>query len=249
MSARLAVTELTVGFGALLAVADVSFSVADRSIVGLIGPNGAGKTTTIDAICGFVPSVRGHVTLGARAMDGLAPHERARAGLVRTFQSIELFDDLTVAENVLAAATRPGWSATLLDAFAPRRRSRWPAVDATLGLVGLADRAGATPRELSHGQRRLVSVARAIAAEPSVLLLDEPAAGLDPTETAELATVLRRVRERGIATVLVDHDMTLVLDVCDALVVLDVGRVIASGPTADVRTDPAVTAAYLGTEP
>jgi branched-chain amino acid transport system ATP-binding protein len=246
MSAALDVRGLTVSFGGLDVVNDVSFHVDAGQIAGLIGPNGAGKTTTIDALCGFVPYRAGRLTLGATRLDGMKAHQRARAGLVRTFQSIELFDDLTVRENLLVAATPSRWWGVFVDAVAPTRRARDVDVSFALERVGLHALADARPPELSHGQRRLVGVARAVATHPSVVLLDEPAAGLDPSETAALATVVRALSAEGIAVLLVDHDMTLVLEVCETLTVLDVGEVIAQGPTHAVRHDPAVVAAYLG---
>jgi branched-chain amino acid transport system ATP-binding protein len=246
VSTVLEVRELSVTFGGLHAVDDVALTVRADAIAGLIGPNGAGKTTTIDAICGFVPYDEGVVTLDGHRIDELPPHRRARAGLVRTFQSIELFDDLTVHENLVVAAAAPRWWSTLADAVAPRRGTRRVDVDFALELVGLERVRDKRPAELSHGQRRLVSVARAVAARPKLVLLDEPAAGLDPDETDALGALLRRLPALGIAVLLVDHDMTLVLGLCDELTVLDLGRVIASGPTASVRNDPAVVAAYLG---
>jgi len=243
----LTVRELVVNFGGLRAVDDVALDVPAGSISGLIGPNGAGKTTTIDALCGFVPYAEGTITLAGRPIDALRPHQRAKAGLVRTFQSDELFDDLTVRENLVVAATPGRWWSPVVDALMPRRSLRDVDVDHALDVVGMRDRADALPTELSHGQRRLVGIARAVAARPRVLLLDEPAAGLDPAETAALGAVLRELAAAGTGLLLVDHDMTLVLDVCEQLTVLDLGRVIAQGAAGAVRTDPAVIAAYLGT--
>jgi branched-chain amino acid transport system ATP-binding protein len=246
VTAALEVRHLTVSFGGLLAIDDVSFDVPAGGIAGLIGPNGAGKTTTIDALCGFVSCASGTVSLSGRPIEKLAAHRRARTGLVRTFQSVELFDDLTVRDNLLAAAAPSPWWGLLVDALAPRRRARGIDVEFALAAVGLLDQIDARPGELSHGQRRLVGVARALAAHPEVLLLDEPAAGLDSDETAALGALVKGLPERGIGVLLVDHDMTLVLDVCDTLTVLDLGRVIAHGPVDAVRNDPAVVAAYLG---
>ena len=185
---------------------------------------------------------------GSRARRSRAspPTAGRRAGLARTFQSVELFDDLTVHENLLVAATRPQWWSPVVDAIAPRRTARGVDVDFALDMMGLAPFADARPSELSHGQRRLVGVARALAARPQVVLLDEPAAGLDPSETATLGSLLATLPRSGISVLLVDHDMNLMLEVCDEITVLDFGRVIASGPTEQVRTDPAVIAAYLG---
>jgi branched-chain amino acid transport system ATP-binding protein len=245
MSGTLSVQGLSVSFGGLQAVRDVDLEIPLDSVTGLIGPNGAGKTTTIDALCGFV-AARGTVTLAGRRLDGLDPHARARAGLARTFQSIELFDDLTVAENLRVAASAGRWWSTLVDLVAPFRDARRVDGAGLLELVGIPELADERPPGLSHGQRRLVSVARALASRPRLLLLDEPAAGLDPDETVALGELLHRLPELGVGVLLVDHDMSLVLDVCRDLVVLDVGAVIANGPTAAVASDPVVTAAYLG---
>ncbi len=246
MTALLDVRDLSVTYGGLQAVADVSITVGADAIMGLIGPNGAGKTTMIDALCGFVPNALGSIVLAGRRIDDLPPHQRARAGLVRTFQSVELFDDLTVRENLLVAAHRPRWWSSLVDAVAPTRGTRDLDVDFALDMVGMEALAEVRPPELAHGQRRLVGVARALASHPKLLLLDEPAAGLDPTETAALGAVLRSLGAADIGVLLVDHDMSLVFDVTDSLTVLDLGRVIAAGATATVKDDPAVLAAYLG---
>ncbi len=248
MTALLEVAGLRVIFGALAAVDDVSFSVPNGGIMGLIGPNGAGKTTTIDALCGFLPNAVGSIRLDGVALDGLRAHQRAQAGLGRTFQAVELFDDLSVRENLLVAAIRPRWWSPFVDAVAPRRGTRGVNVDDALGLMDLDDLADARPTELSHGQRQLVGVARALAGRPRLVLLDEPAAGLDPAETALLGRLLASLPAAGVSVLLVDHDMNLMLEVCNEITVLDFGRVIASGPTAAVRADPAVIAAYLGGE-
>ena len=250
MSDLLVVRDLSVSYGGLRALDDVSFSVGVDAILGLIGPNGAGKTTAIDAICGFVPHASGSVRLAGRSLEHLPPHERARAGLARTFQSVELFADLTVRENLLVAATPRRWWSSLMDAVAPLRRgARDVDVSDELDLVGLTAVADARPHELAHGQRRLAGVARALAARPRLLILDEPAAGLDPDETAAFGAVLRGLPALGVGVLLIDHDMSLVHDVCAELVVLDVGRVIAQGPTQAVMAAPEVVAAYLGRTP
>ncbi len=244
MSARLTIRGLSVNYGGVRAVDDVDISVEPSTIVGLIGPNGAGTTTTIDAITGFTAS-RGHVELDGELLDGMSAHQRARRGLVRTFQSVELFDDLTVQQNLEVAATTAHWWSPLVDAIAPRR-GRTIEVAWALDAVGLVDAGSARPPDLSHGQRRLVALARALVGKPKVLLLDEPAAGLDTDETAALGQLLRTMPDRGVGVLLVDHDMSLVLSVCAEVVVLDFGRVIATGAPAEIRRDPTVIAAYLG---
>lgn len=222
-------TGLSVSFGPVKALSDVDLEVRRGQIVGLIGPNGAGKTTLIDALTGFVPA-RGRIHLDGTDLNGMSAHRRARAGLARTWQGADLFDDLTVRENLEVAA-----------------RSGDVQVGPILDRLGLAYAAETSPASLPEGQRKLVGVARALVAEPSVLLLDEPAAGLDPTESAELGRRISAMAGPDTAVVLIDHDMGLVLSICDYLVVLDFGAVIAAGTPAEVRRDPAVVAAYLGT--
>lgn len=246
MSALLAVEHLSVNYGGLRAVDDVSITVQPGTVHSLIGPNGAGKTTIIDALSGFAPSAAGRIALAGRSIEHLPAHGRARAGLVRTFQSIELFDDLDLRENLLVAATRPRWWSPIVDAVAPSRARRDVDIDFALDALGLGGLGSARPTELSHGQRRLAGVARALAARPRLVLLDEPAAGLDAEETAALGSVVRSLPDMGVGVLLVDHDMNLVLDVSDEVTVVDFGRVIACGPPAEVRRHPAVIAAYLG---
>jgi ABC-type branched-subunit amino acid transport system ATPase component len=230
VTAVLAAHDVSVSFGGLRALVDVDLEVGEGQLVGLIGPNGAGKTTFIDAITGFVRS-RGRVELDGRELSSLPPHTRARLGLSRTWQSIELFDDLTVLENLTVAAPR---------------RSLPTKAEETLALFGLELLAGAMPSELSQTQRKVVGLARALAAEPRILCLDEPAAGLDVNESEELGRRLRELVDGGTPILLVDHDMGLVLGISDHVVALEFGKVIASGPPESVRRDPQVVAAYLG---
>jgi ABC-type branched-subunit amino acid transport system ATPase component/branched-subunit amino acid ABC-type transport system permease component len=228
----LEVSSLTVRYGGVVAVDNVSFSVQQGQIVGLIGPNGAGKTTTIDALCGF-HDYEGSVVFSGRDVGGSAPHRRAALGLSRTFQLAGVSDDLTVEENVQVgqqgAAGRD-----------PEMLTR------ILHELGLSDMRDLQVSMLSQGQRQLVSVARALAGEPRLLLLDEPAAGLDSTESLWLAERLRGVRDTGVTILLVDHDMSLVLNLCDTIAVLDVGALIASGTPDEIRANELVSTAYLG---
>jgi branched-chain amino acid transport system ATP-binding protein len=246
----LAITGLTVRHGGVVALDGVDLTAASGQVTGLIGPNGAGKTTLLDAVTGFTAVAAGAVRLDGDDVTGRPPHRLAAAGLVRTFQSLELFDDLSVRENVLVAArsapaTRSRWSGWR-DAVWPRAQHH-DAVDDALDALGLDDLAGRTPATLSNGERHRVALARALVTRPGLLLLDEPAAGLGPSETDELAAIVRRLPERGTSVLMIDHDMGLVLGICDIVHVLDLGRRIASGTPAEIRRDPAVIAAYLGT--
>jgi branched-chain amino acid transport system ATP-binding protein len=240
----LAATGISVSFGGVRAVVDVDLSVGDGRLVGLIGPNGAGKTTFIDAISGFV-RYRGRAELDGHDLTRLPPHARARLGLARTWQSIELFDDLTVRENLLVASHRPSVWRTVLETVS-RPDPGTAEIGPALELLGLASVADELPTGLSQGQRKLVGIARALVTRPRLLCLDEPAAGLDTHESAELGRRLRQLADAGQAMLLVDHDMGLVLGICDDVTVLEFGKVIAQGPANDVRRNEAVITAYLG---
>jgi sulfate-transporting ATPase len=231
--AALQVENLRVRYGGVLAVNDVSLHVEGGTVVGLIGPNGAGKTSVIDAITGFAAAT-GSVQLAGQPLDALAPHARVRTGLARTFQSLELYDDLSVEENVSVAA------------FASRHADRGAAVTLALEQVGILALRHRPADELSQGERQLVSIARACVAAPRVLLLDEPAAGLDTSESAWLGERIRDIALHGTGVLLVDHDVALVLKVCDYVYVLDFGAVIAEGPPSAIRASRAVADAYLG---
>ena len=243
-SPLLTVAGVSVRYGGVVANEDVSFEVFPGEIVGLIGPNGAGKTTLIDAVSGYARAT-GSVALLGRKLDGRKPFQRSRDGLGRTFQGIELYDDLSVRENVEVGTT----AARSAGAGGARADKEQPSlgIDAYFEILGLQAVADQPVRELSVGQRQLVSVARALAGRPTVVLLDEPAAGLDATESRWLGERLRAIRDAGTTIVMVDHDMGLVLDVCDRIVVLDLGKVVAIGTPADIQGNDEVKRAYLGT--
>jgi ABC-type branched-subunit amino acid transport system ATPase component len=244
MTAVLETKAVSVSFGGVHALVDVDLDVGEGQLVGLIGPNGAGKTTFIDAISGFVSS-RGSMQLDGRELSGLAPHARATLGLARTWQSIELFDDLTVRENLAVASYRPSvWSTVKETLGKPVGDSA--AIDRILSHLGLESQADEMPGDLPQGRRKLVGIARALVAEPRLVCLDEPAAGLDTRESGELGRRLREVVDAGTSMLLVDHDMGLVLGISDYVVVLEFGQVIAHGLPEAVRGDARVVAAYLG---
>lgn len=247
--AVLRVRDLTVRYGPVVAVQDLDLEVSPGRIVGLVGPNGAGKTTAIDAISGFVPAERGSVVLGGGELRGLPVHQRSRRGLGRTFQTVEPFDDLTVVENLAAATDRIEPLAWLLGLVRVPPLRLTASTGEVIEAFDLGDKLGSFPPELPQGHRRLLGVARAVAGGPSVLLLDEPAAGLDAVETERLGAILQRVaRDLGVGMLVVEHDMSLVTAICDHVVALDFGRVISAGPPDVVLADTAVRRAYLGVE-
>lgn len=244
---RLQVNGAGVRFGGVTALDDVSIEVRPGEVVGLIGPNGAGKTTLIDAVTGFVALQSGEVLLKGLRVDGWSAERRARAGVARSFQSLELFEDLTVRENLLAAGDPRDRLAYLTNLFSPGSRELGSAVWAVVERFELAADLDRVARDLPFGRRRLVGMARAIATGASVLLLDEPGAGLDGPERNELVGSIRHVAsEWGVGVLLVEHDVSLVMRACDRIVVLDFGRKLAEGTPTEVRGDERVVAAYLG---
>jgi branched-chain amino acid transport system ATP-binding protein len=248
----LEIREVTVTFGGLTALDEVSLTAAPRQITGIIGPNGAGKTTLLNTACGFVKPQSGTVSFDGRVLNGLRTHRLAALGIARTLQGVGLFGGLTVAENVMVGAT-PGAKAGVWSALfgLPRsdrdeRRLREQAIQA-LDRLGVADLADRMPDTISYGLRKRVALARALAAQPRLVLLDEPASGLPENELPELGDLIEELAaETGV--VVIEHRMDLVMSVCDTIFVLDFGKLIASGSPAQVQANPAVTAAYLGAE-
>jgi branched-chain amino acid transport system ATP-binding protein len=244
VTALLQTTDITVRFGGLSACDEISLSVRPGELLGLIGPNGAGKTTFINAVTGFVPYT-GNAVFRGDSISGLAPNRIAHRGLTRTWQSLELFDDISVRANLEVAATRLTPAMAIKDYFGRGQRVT-ERVDATIEALDMQDIVDELPSDLSMGYRKLVGVGRALVADTELVLLDEPAAGLDRSETEWLATKLREIIDFGISVLLVDHDMGLVLHVCDRIHVIDFGKTIAVGTPSEVRDNEAVIAAYLG---
>jgi len=244
----LKVAGLGVRFGGVAAVRDVNLTVEPGQVHGLIGPNGAGKTTFIDAVTGFVTPHAGSIVLGDADIMSWSAHRRARAGLARSFQSGDLFTDLTVLENLAVPCDAGSWTRYVCDLIVPRRTVLSAAALAAVDEFQLGPLFHLKPEQLSFGQRRRAAIARAIAGEPSVLLLDEPASGLDDVESQELADLIRALAtDWGIAVLLVEHNLDLVLSVCDVVTVMESGaELLAAAPPHEVRNHPDVLEAYIG---
>ena len=245
--------NVTMSFGGVTALRDVSFSVRDGEILGLIGPNGAGKTTLFHVVTAMIRGASGEVVFGGERIGGLATHRIARRGVGRTFQNIRLFPEMTARENVMVGRHTRSRAGVWRSVFrTPGQREEEELVrrktDELLALVGLRGQEDVVASALPYGYQRRLEIARALAGEPKLLLLDEPVAGMNESETQEIHHLIRKIRDLGVTVILIEHDMSLVMQVCDRLVVLHFGEKIAEGTPEEIRNNPDVIAAYLGRE-
>jgi len=247
----LIIDSISKAFGGVQALTNVSFTLEQGSITGLIGPNGAGKTTLFNLVTGIFPIDSGSIRFSGRSLRGKKVHELVGMGIARTFQNVELFESMTVLENILVGMhtrTRCGMLGSIIRPpwVGREERRATEKAQSLLAFVGLSAYAGRKSADLPFGWQRLLEMARALAAGPELLLLDEPAAGLNMGETAQLGDLIRNIRKQGITVLLVEHDMSLTMSVSDRIVVLDQGKKIADGPPRAIQSDEAVMAAYLG---
>jgi branched-chain amino acid transport system ATP-binding protein len=243
--------KATIAFGGLIAVNEVSFTVNQGEIFGLIGPNGAGKTTLFNLISGVHKLTSGAISFDGKSLSGLEPYQITQQGIARTYQNINLFSNLTVLENVMIGRhiqSRSGLMAAICRTPAQRREEAEIRAKCCelLDFMELRDKAELQAKNLSYGEQRRLEIARAMATEPKMLLLDEPAAGMNSTEKVELTEMIRRIRDRGITILLVEHDMKLVMKVTDRIAVLNFGKLIAQGTPTEIQNNPEVITAYLG---
>lgn len=248
----LEVTNISKNFGGLVAVGDVSFKVEEGSIHGLIGPNGAGKTTLFNLITGIYGVTAGSITFQGERVDNLSPFQIAQKGITRTFQNIRLFKDLSVYDNVLTACHMNSDYSVGDALFRTKAMRRGEALlkdqtEVLLGIMNLSDRREVSAVNLPYGYQRRLEIARAVALKPKLLLLDEPAAGMNPDETYQLLEMIKQIKEQfGLTVLLIEHHMDLIMNLCDTIMVLNFGRVLAEGTAREIQNNPAVVQAYLG---